>query len=634
MSRLVLLRTFGLPEFSALDGALAVTFVVSTAAAIVTYGAYLAAVLRDRYADGRRRPRDDYDPTLRERLAWWVLFLLPTATIGYLALGAVAARFFFALPFTVLSALVFGLFGLHLVAPVAFHVESAAVRRRTSWDPSGVYYLTIVATGLGALLGALYLYQRHRHLRAAASEGEIESVDSDATDSDSDADTIGPDADTIESDEGLPDSDADADADGGVGPAWLPAVSRRNLLQVGAVGYAGYMASRFVGPWVENEATQLLFGSPPDLTGEVAGWPMRNYGPRQTAANPSARLSSGDLAVETLYTGRDPNAEDGPVYADGTLYFCDRQAVRAIDAETGEERWTYREKETGPFADDETWAVPHAIATDGDSVFVSINLGLTALNAATGRKRWHYETNALFRDLTVAGNTALLGDHGVTAVDTTTGARRWRVEWTTGPSTPAAVADGRVFATHNASTDDGNHEWVVRAFDGATGDAAWTRRVDLGSEGHAGNTPVVDGTLYVGGRDLFALDAATGETRWTRENAVGDGWGYRLAADGDRLYAIPGGSVAEFGSVRAFDAESGDPLWSMESPPDTDVAGAVAGETLCLTYEEELRLVDGATGERLRTVERDFGFPDPPRIVGDRIFVEGWEELFEVTAAE
>ncbi|UPW02039.1 PQQ-binding-like beta-propeller repeat protein [Halorussus gelatinilyticus] len=625
MTRLVPLQFLGLPEFSALDAALVVTFAVSTVTMTVIYGVYLVVALRDWRADGPPRPRDDYDPTLRERLAWWVLFSLPTATIGYLLVGVAAARFLFALPFTVLSGLVLGLLGLHLVAPVAFHVESAAVRRRTSWDPSGVYYLTIVATGLGALLGALYLYQRHRHLRAAASEAETANSVA-ATDDATDADDA-PDADDAT-------ESAVADSDGGVGPARLPAVSRRNLLQVGAVGYAGYMAYQFAGPWLENEATQLLFGSAPDLTGDPTGWPMRNYGPRQTAANPSARPPSGDLAVETLYTGRDPNAEDGPVYADGTLYFCDRPEVRAIDAETGETRWTYRRKETGPFADGETWAVPHAIATDGESVFVSIDLGLAALDAETGEKRWHYETNALFRDLTVAGNTAFLGDYGVTAVDTATGAKRWRAEWNTGPSTPAAVADGTVFATHNASTDDGNHGWVVRAFDGSTGDAAWTRRVDFGSEGHAANTPVVDGTLYVGGDHLFALDAETGETRWKRENAVAGDWGYRLAADGDRLYAIPGGSGTESGSVRAFDAANGDPLWSMESPPDTDVAGTVAGETLCLTYEEEFRLVDGATGERLRSLDRDFGFPDPPRTVEDRIFVEGWEELFEITAGE
>lgn len=107
---------------------------------------------------------------------------------------------------------------------------------------------------------------------------------------------------------------------------------------------------------------------------------------------------------------------------------------------------------------------------------------------------------------------------------------------------------------------------------------------------------------------------------------------YRLVADGDRLYSIPFGSGEDSGPVRAFDASDGRQLWSRETPSDTDVAGAVAGSTLCLTFENALRLVDSETGELLREVEQDFGFPDPPRVADDAIIAEGWEELYRISA--
>lgn len=605
------LQTVGLPGPSLLDTAIFALSFVSVAAMVVVYAVYLVTVLRDRGENERGRTLEEDERRPHERLSWWVLFLLPTITTGYLLVALFGRPLLFSLPFWMLAAVTFGILGLHLLAPLAFHVDNSYVRRKTAWEPSSVYYLTIVATGVGAFLAALYLYQRHRHFQSL----DITAQRTDSPDADADS----------------PDPSA-SDSTAGVGPAWLPTFSRRDALKVGAVGYGGYVAYQFVGPWIKNETKQALFGSKPDFEYEPTGWPMQNYDPKQTVANRSAQPPSANFSVETLYTGRDPNAEDGPVWADGVVYFCDRRAVTAVDVETGETLWTYRQKETGTFADGETWATPHAIATDGESVFVSMNLGLTALDAETGEKRWHYRTGALFRDLTFAGNTAFIGEFGVTAIDTTIGTRRWQVEWNTGPSTPPAVADGTVFGSHNASIEDGNHEWILRAFDGKSGDSKWTRRVDLGSDAYAANTPIQRGTLYFGGSHLFAFDAETGDTLWKRTNAINGDSAYSLVADGDRLYAIPAGSGDESRPVRAFGASDGELLWSRETPSDTDVAGAIAGSTLCLTFENALRLVDSETGELLSEVEQEFGFPDPPRVAADVILVEGWEEIYRISS--
>jgi len=603
------LQTVELPGPPLLDTALTLLFFVSVVGMVVVYAVYLVTVLRDWVENERGQTPEGDEPRVRERLGWWVLFLLPTITTGYLLVGFFGGPLGFSLPFEILAAVTFGVLGLHLLAPLAFHVDSSYVQRETAWKPSGVYYLTIVATGVGALLAALYLYQRRRHFRGAETTTQTtESPDTDA---------------------GSPDSNG-SNSTTGIGPAWLPTFSRRDVLKAGAIGYGGYVAYQFVGPWLENETKQVLFGSEPDLEYEPTGWPMQNYDPKQTAANRSARLPTENLSVETLYSGRDPNAEDGPVWSDGVVYFCDRSAVKAVDVETSETLWTYRRKETGTFADGETWATPHAIATDGEFVFVSINLGLAALDAETGEKQWHYRTGSLFRELTFAGNTAFIGEFGITAIDTTIGTRRWQVEWNTGPSTPPAVADGTVFGSQNVSIEDGDHEWILRAFDGKNGDSKWTRRVDLGTDAYAVNTPVHRGTLYFGGAHLFAFDAETGDTAWKRKNAIDGDSAYSLVADGDRLYSIPTGSSGDSRPVRAFDASDGKRLWSRETPSDTAVEGAIAGSTLCLTFENALRLVDSETGELLSEVEQDFGFPDPPRVADDAIFTEGWEEMYRI----
>lgn len=166
-----------------------------------------------------------------------------------------------------------------------------------------------------------------------------------------------------------------------------------------------------------------------------------------------------------------------------------------------------------------------------------------------------------------------------------------------------AVADGTVFTAtqrgtvHAFAADDGESEWRVEdsgavggrrrplvvddavvyvdasdmiAYETADGSERW-------SFGHGGETgPAFDGSsLYLYGVDfgqkLASVDPSTGATEWAVEPEEGLTATRRLVVQDDLLVG------ADYqGTVRAFDATTGDPLWTYPKPKDdtdvTDVA--------------------------------------------------------------
>ncbi|NHN40597.1 PQQ-binding-like beta-propeller repeat protein [Halorubellus sp. JP-L1] len=179
------------------------------------------------------------------------------------------------------------------------------------------------------------------------------------------------------------------------------------------------------------------------------------------------------------------------------------------------------------------------------------------------------------------------------------------------------VADGTVFTggrgtAYAFAVDDGEQQWVVedaKAIDsrrrGLVADDAvvYVDASDIvahetadGSErwafGHGAETgPAFDGSsLYVYGVDfgqkLASVDPATGATEWTVEPEQGLTATRSLALQDDVLVG------ADFeGTVRAFDATTGDPLWTYPKPKaDTDVTDvATDGSSVFVAYSNSTR---------------------------------------------
>lgn len=153
--------------------------------------------------------------------------------------------------------------------------------------------------------------------------------------------------------------------------------------------------------------------------------------------------------------------------ADGTVYFCDPNAVFAINGATGKQLWSSLEYVLAPsfFASPALDGKGTLYVGNGWGLLGRFGGGIYALDAKTGQQKWQHETKY----------------------------------WTR--STPAVSADGTVYI----GEDQGN----FFALDAATGVRKWGMRA-----GGAIGAPTigVDGTVYVTSQDgkLYALEGTAG----------------------------------------------------------------------------------------------------------------------------
>lgn len=239
-----------------------------------------------------------------------------------------------------------------------------------------------------------------------------------------------------------------------------------------------------------------------------------------------------------------------PLMVDGTLYFSGPWGVAyAVDARTGEHRWTYNPEPDGASARDACCdAVNRGVAISGDRVFVAATDGqLAAINRQTGAELWKVATidddgwnTSSTGAPQVAGSLVLIGNSGadmgsrgyLSAYDQATGELQWRF-WVV-PGDPNAGPDENPDVTAARATwpEDtrwelgmGGNPWDAIAFDPDT------RTVFVGT-GNGGPHPVwlrsasgeATSQLYLS--SIVALDADSGRVKWHYQTTPGDSWDY------------------------------------------------------------------------------------------------------------
>lgn len=244
--------------------------------------------------------------------------------------------------------------------------------------------------------------------------------------------------------------------------------------------------------------------------------------------------------------------EAGPVIHEGTVYVWQDARLRALDARTGAERWSY------PVGDAASCGgVPVRLAPAQDGyVYVSAGTRVLSIDIASGHVRWHFEAPAVFLcpptfapGPAVAGGGVYLADYlgTVYALDAATGKDRWRIATESRQSIePVLVADG------NIHVGSGN---ALYTLDAVTSTPKW--RFAAGAE--VVGTPVVaDGRIHFGSADhcLYTLDAAGGQLRW------------KLATGGE----ITGSPVARNGVVYACSKDRC--VYALDAVKGTATSGA------------------------------------------------------------
>ncbi|MEX2985463.1 PQQ-binding-like beta-propeller repeat protein [Streptomyces sp. C36] len=242
--------------------------------------------------------------------------------------------------------------------------------------------------------------------------------------------------------------------------------------------------------------------------------------------------ANGELLWEMSGAQTDFETPDcGPVVHDGTVYVWADARLRALEARTGVERWSYPVGDTAACG-----GVPVRLLQAPDGVvYVAAGTRVLAIDVARGDVRWRFEAPAVFLSApafasgpAVTGGGVYIADYlgTVYALDATTGRDRWRIATEARQSTePVLVSAG---AVHLGSGS------ALYTLDAVTGTPRW--RFAAGGE-IVGAPVVADGRVHFGSADhcLYTVDAAGGQLRW------------KLATGGE----ITGSPVAAAGVVYA-----------------------------------------------------------------------------------
>ena len=200
-----------------------------------------------------------------------------------------------------------------------------------------------------------------------------------------------------------------------------------------------------------------------------------------------------------------------------------------------------------------------ATVANGTVYIGSADKRLYAVDAGSGREKWHFDTKDIVRSTPAAAEgRVFIGsyDHNVYAVDARTGAQIWKYDTLRDVVSSPLVAGGTVYIGSRCSD--------LFAFDAATGKIKW--KFFYWSSWVESSARIRDGILYVGSSDiqqLFAINAATGKKVWNFDTD-GSAWSNPAVTD-KRVYVGAVGVLDYFiphhGGFFAVDRATGKEVW-------------------------------------------------------------------------
>jgi outer membrane protein assembly factor BamB len=205
-----------------------------------------------------------------------------------------------------------------------------------------------------------------------------------------------------------------------------------------------------------------------------------------------------------------------------------------------------------------------AIAATGDTVYAANDQTVTALDARTGEVRWSWFWYDPITSLAVAGTALAIGIGGLTVlIDGSDKSARWK-----------NAGDALLAATDGLVLMEGFREgaFVMYARDTATGNERWShpKLHTAENDNYRSHAVSADAVHFCLSDRVDTIDIATGELRWTRP-VLSQLAGRTLAVLGDLLCVVESPDPTHT-FLQALDAATGTERWRQACDQESTLA--------------------------------------------------------------
>jgi eukaryotic-like serine/threonine-protein kinase len=364
--------------------------------------------------------------------------------------------------------------------------------------------------------------------------------------------------------------------------------------------------------WESTGAAVVSAASAPGDAAMFRGGPARTgvyeAGAGQTLVGLQWRVATGGDVISS------PTVAGNVVYigsGDGKLY--------ALDRATGATKWTYDARDPIASSPAIGGGLAYAGTRDGHFFAVDVSTGAERWRFGTGKLMpfpWGHESGDIYTSSPAFVDGVVYfgaGDGRVYAVDAATGKEKWHAQ------TGGRVRSSPALDTRNVYV--GAADGRVYAFDRATGAERWrydTEGVKLLSQNFGydrrtvqASPAVRNGVVYIGARDgfLYAIDAASGKLKWSFDHQIS--WVNTSPAVSDGV-VYAGSSDAQF--VQAVNTSTGKEEWRTKTGTTWSSPAIAGGVVYTGDGQGRLNAVDQRTGKALwffRTPSQVFSSPTP-----------------------
>jgi len=313
-----------------------------------------------------------------------------------------------------------------------------------------------------------------------------------------------------------------------------------------------------------------------------------------------------------------------PVVENGTVFIGSKDySFYAIDAATGRKKWSFQ---TGGEIHEN--AVTHGAMV----LFTSRDGFLYAVDANTGEKKWAFETRVPKSEpkAPIVADRVIYLAAGLYlyAIDVTSGLAKWSLFTGMSDFSQPTKTNSLIFVSKKQDTYAvERNRTTLLAVDASSGKVKWEIEAEGYPIGRRSSVIAVRDMVILGtARGLFAVDRETGAPRWNRVGGEGQ-YGPVYADESLVYFAFMKGSVVggTDGVLYALDPVTGKDRWSFT--PSRQIV-AVLGDSICVAAKGYLYSVHKETGKELWKIDARVRTAATPLITSDTVFIPGMTQRY------